>query len=78
VHKLAVVCALQVDQLETLPALSLAQPTNPQAWHALDAAYNAHHFGCRAASASSAAMCRRQSLRLMATAHHRFTLFDAL
>lgn len=46
VHKLAVVCALQVDQLETLPALSLAQPTNPQAWHALDAAYNAHHFGC--------------------------------
>ncbi|MEI6601681.1 MAG: hypothetical protein WCN21_14460 [Comamonadaceae bacterium] len=30
------------------------------------------------AVASSAAMYRRQSLRLVATAHHRFTSFDAL
>lgn len=45
-HKLALVCALQVEQLETLPALSLAHPTNPPDWHALDAAYNAHHFNC--------------------------------
>ncbi len=30
------------------------------------------------ALANSAAMCRRQSLRLVATAHHRLTRFDAL
>lgn len=45
-HKLALVCALQVEQTEALPVQATANPVSATDWHALDAAYNAHHFGC--------------------------------
>lgn len=45
-HKLALVCALQIEQAEALPVQVVANPVSPPDWHALDAAYNTHHFKC--------------------------------
>jgi hypothetical protein len=45
-HKAALVCALQVEQAEVPPTLEAINPANPPDWHALDAAYNTHHFNC--------------------------------
>ena len=45
-HKLALVCALQVVQPNALPTPEAANPVSPPDWHALDAAYNVHHFNC--------------------------------
>lgn len=45
-HKLALVCALQVEQPEALPVQVAVNPVSPPDWRALDAAYNTHHFNC--------------------------------
>jgi hypothetical protein len=67
-------------------ALVATHPTSPLSifgnlsfWSVANAEYRNGQPApsCRAAS-TTAAMCRRQSLSLVATAHHRFTRFDAL
>jgi hypothetical protein len=42
-HREALTHALQFELREVLPA---APPADPVDWHALDAAYLAHHFNC--------------------------------
>ena len=56
-HKLALVCALQVEQTETLPVQVVANPVSPPDWHALDAAHNAHHFNCPTCIAAGRGSC---------------------
>ncbi|PIQ56523.1 MAG: hypothetical protein COW02_00685 [Comamonadaceae bacterium CG12_big_fil_rev_8_21_14_0_65_59_15] len=42
-HRAALTHALQVEPVAELP---VDAPTDPADWHALDAAYNGHHFNC--------------------------------
>jgi len=42
-HRAALTHALQVEPVQALP---VDAPTDPADWHALDAAYNRHHFNC--------------------------------
>ena len=42
-HRAALTHALQVEPVTELP---VEAPADPVDWHALDAAYNGHHFNC--------------------------------
>ncbi len=46
-HRAALADALQAEPIEPLPSIPANAATGPAAdWHALDAAYLAHHFNC--------------------------------
>jgi len=45
-HRVALADALQAEPVETLPSASTEAVPEPADWHALDAAYLAHHFNC--------------------------------
>ncbi len=45
-HRAALADALQAEQVESWPVDAPDDPVTPMDWHALDAAYNAHHFNC--------------------------------
>lgn len=45
-HRAALADALQADSVEPLPSTPTDAAPEPTDWHALDAAYLAHHFNC--------------------------------
>ncbi|MDT7517346.1 hypothetical protein RAE19_01075 [Rhodoferax sp. TBRC 17660] len=45
-HREALVDALQSEPVEPLHSAPVKAATEPADWHALDAAYLAHHFNC--------------------------------
>ena len=45
-HRAALADALQAEPLATLPNAPTDAVPDPTDWHALDAAYLAHHFNC--------------------------------
>lgn len=45
-NRAALADALQADSVEPLPSTPTDAATEPTDWHALDAAYLAHHFTC--------------------------------
>lgn len=45
-HRAALADALQVEPVEPLPSAPAGAATESAEWHALDAAYLAHHFNC--------------------------------
>ena len=51
-HRSALVDALQTEPVEPLPSAPAGAATEPADWHALDAAYLAHHFNCSACIAA--------------------------
>lgn len=45
-HRAALADALQSEPIEPLPDVTATTVPEPADWHALDAAYLAHHFNC--------------------------------
>jgi hypothetical protein len=45
-HRAALADALQAEPVEPLPSTTAEAAPEPADWHALDAAYLAHHFNC--------------------------------
>jgi len=45
-HRAALADALQPEQVKPIPSAPASAAPEPTDWHALDAAYLAHHFNC--------------------------------